>query len=344
MSEIVFVTGASGFLGSHVINQLLEGGYRVRAAARGQKAITLKAAYINHPLFEVVEISDIGSDQFPELLQNVDAVVHLAAPLPGREEVDTMFEARAINILRQAEKLGVKRFVVTGTTATATATPDNVRVTDDDWNPITKELAIASKEVFDIYSAAKKYAELAIWEWAEAHPHVEVTTIDPTFCYGPFTPQYPVPAGDFNSFSTALNIYQFIQPNGTFPFSPVYNDVRDVAKAHVLALKSPPTSVIGRKRVIFAAPHGFVFKDALELIERKRPELKQRLIKTDLVTFDFDRFNVDFERIEKVAGLKKEDFYSFEETLLDTIDSLLKVEEGWKKGGYVFSRIPTLLG
>ena len=26
------------------------------------------------------------------------------------------------------------------------------------------------------YGAAKKYAELAVWEWAEAHPDVDVTT------------------------------------------------------------------------------------------------------------------------------------------------------------------------
>jgi hypothetical protein len=26
------------------------------------------------------------------------------------------------------------------------------------------------------YAASKKFAELALWEWADRHPHVEVTT------------------------------------------------------------------------------------------------------------------------------------------------------------------------
>ena len=42
-----------------------------------------------------------------------------------------------------------------------------------DWNPVTKELALQGTST---YAAAKKFAELAVWEWAEAHPDVDVTT------------------------------------------------------------------------------------------------------------------------------------------------------------------------
>ena len=45
-----------------------------------------------------------------------------------------------------------------------------------DWNPVTKENALHSDEKRIIYAASKKYAELAVWEWAEAHPDVDVTT------------------------------------------------------------------------------------------------------------------------------------------------------------------------
>lgn len=44
-----------------------------------------------------------------------------------------------------------------------------------DWNPMTKEDAI-NAHPFIVYEISKKYAELAVWEWAEAHPHVDVTT------------------------------------------------------------------------------------------------------------------------------------------------------------------------
>ena len=48
-----------------------------------------------------------------------------------------------------------------------------------DWNPVTKEDALHSNDKIVIYAASKKYAELAVWEWAEAHPHVDVTTSQP---------------------------------------------------------------------------------------------------------------------------------------------------------------------
>ncbi|KAJ7435151.1 hypothetical protein FB451DRAFT_990883, partial [Mycena latifolia] len=77
----VKVTGASGFLGSHVVLQLLEKGYRVRAAARGAKADHLKSSYASYgDRFEVVKITDISHDQFPEALVGVDAVIHTASP------------------------------------------------------------------------------------------------------------------------------------------------------------------------------------------------------------------------------------------------------------------------
>ena len=44
---------------------------------------------------------------------------------------------------------------------------------------MTKEDALHSGDKTVVYAASKKYAELAVWEWAEAHPHVDVTTSKP---------------------------------------------------------------------------------------------------------------------------------------------------------------------
>ena len=41
---------------------------------------------------------------------------------------------------------------------------------------MTKEVALHSDDKAVVYAASKKYAELAVWEWAEAHPDVDVTT------------------------------------------------------------------------------------------------------------------------------------------------------------------------
>jgi nucleoside-diphosphate-sugar epimerase len=44
---------------------------------------------------------------------------------------------------------------------------------------VTKEDALHSDKKEVVYAASKKYAELAVWEWAEAHPDVDVTTSKP---------------------------------------------------------------------------------------------------------------------------------------------------------------------
>lgn len=345
--KIVFISGASGFLGSHIVEQLLSRGYRVRVSARGKKAAILRTAYSGNAAVEVFEISDIIHDQFPEALQGVDAVIHAASPLPGRMEPEQMLNTAiegSLNVLRQAEKAGVKRFVVTSSIATLAGNP-NGTFKDTDWNPVTKEFAINAGKDEATYAASKKFAELAVWEWAEAHPHVEVTTINPPFLYGPFTTNFPILATpDFDALSTNLTIYNLITTEGKFPPRPGHADVRDVAVAHVTALDSPPTSEVGRKRVIFASPYDFNFKNAVELLREKRPQLKDRLITQVPPEFPAYRYPVDFERIERVTGLKKGDFHTFEETLLHTVDSLLDVEAGWKNKGHNVGDIPTFSG
>ena len=45
---------------------------------------------------------------------------------------------------------------------------------------MTKETALSSNSNGVVYAASKKFAELAVWEWAEAHPDVDVTTSQST--------------------------------------------------------------------------------------------------------------------------------------------------------------------
>lgn len=124
-----------------------------------------------------------------------------------------------------------------------------------------------------------------------------------------------------------------MNPTGGFPPLSPQADVRDVAEAHVLALNSPPASSVNRKRIVFASPHGCDYNAVVALIAEKRPELKERLTKSTAPPFLFDRARIDFGRIHQVLGLHINDFTAFEDTILDTVDSLLAVEKFWNAGG-----------
>ncbi|KAJ7881926.1 hypothetical protein B0H13DRAFT_2344861 [Mycena leptocephala] len=342
-SELIFVTGASGFLGSHVTLQLLEKGYRVRLAARGTKADHLKSSYAGYgDRVEVVKITDISHDQFPEALVGVDAIIHLASPLPGRAEPAALLAAAVegtLNVIVQGERAGVKRMVVTSSIATVINPKDSY--TDQDWNPVTKEFALTGGVEMLTYAGSKKFAELALWEWADKHPHVEVTTLNPPFFYGPFTAHFPLPTPDFGALSTDVLFYNLLFPDGVFPGKTRYIDVRDVAQAHVRALNTRPTAEVGRKRIILSSPFGWPFQQTVDFLAEQRPALKGRLITATPQLQPFDVLPMDFGRVEEVLGMKVSDFHTVEQTTLDTVDALLQVEELWRSAGHPIKTPPT---
>ncbi|KIY53434.1 NAD(P)-binding protein [Fistulina hepatica ATCC 64428] len=356
--QLVFVTGASGYLGAQVVYHLLEDGYRVRAyilspsgyiqdtdvndsTARGAKAEQLKAQYGDK--IEVVTITDVAKDQFPEALAGVDALVHVASPLPGRAPPEIMFQSAVegtLNIVRQAETAGIRNIVVTSSVVTVNNPQD--KFTDPNiWNPVTKESALASGSPGAIYGASKKYAELALWEWASAHPHVEITTIHPPFIYGPFAPGFTLAEPNFNALSTNLVIYNLLFPDGVFALHSRYIDVRDAAKAHVRALEAPPTARVGRKRIFFMSRTGFNIPYVLQLIAEKRPALKDRLTRTPVPTYYMGTPDFTFDRVEEVLGIKESDLIPLEQTVLETVDQLIELEDEWKASGYTINKVPS---
>jgi len=108
--------------------------------------------------------------------------------------------------------------------------------------------------------------------------------------------------------------WNLIDLEGYFFRAPAYVDVRDLAKAHVRAIsQAPPTSEVGRKRLIVPSPHGVDYGRSVDLLRDKRPHLRERLIKRRPPIFDYDRLSIDFDRVEKVLGMRKEDFFTWEE-------------------------------
>ncbi|KAJ8474459.1 hypothetical protein ONZ45_g15944 [Pleurotus djamor] len=339
--ERILVTGASGYLGSHVVKALIDAGYSVRATARAPRVQALQEAYsvynaTESSKAEVVQLDDIVHGTFPEVFAGVSGVIHVASPLAGREGPDTLFISAVEgtrNVLRQAEKSGITRIVVTSSVAALRSRlmpSPSEPLRDTDWNTLTKEEAIASGNDLAIYAVSKTLAEKAVWEFGDAHPHVEITTINPPFLYGPFAPTQKFPKRDLAAFSSNGFIYSLLSHGGNIVSTSDHADVRDVARAHVLALKSPPTSVVGRKRLPFASPNGLVFGEILKYLATQRPELKDRLTKKDAPRLSRDRAPVDFDRIKEVLGMEKSDFHKVEDTILESVDQFIEFERAWK--------------
>ncbi len=104
---------------------------------------------------------------------------------------------------------------------------------------------------------------------------------------------------------------------------PLNIDVRDVARAHALALKVPPSDE--PKRFILSSST-FKWKEAIELVAQARPELKGRLPVITGKEPPVQPFaRLDTSATENILGLKN--YVKWQDTVLDTIDDLLRVEK-----------------
>ena len=88
--NLVLVTGASGFIGAHIVQQLLAEGYRVRGTVRDLsdhtktdplKRLAEGAAY---PL-ELVQADLLDVDCWKDVVKGCRFVLHVACPWPSVE-------------------------------------------------------------------------------------------------------------------------------------------------------------------------------------------------------------------------------------------------------------------
>jgi nucleoside-diphosphate-sugar epimerase len=117
----IFITGATGFIGSQVTAHSLAAGYNVclsvRKAAQIDKLKRVFAKNAAHLDFVVIpDLTQAGA--YDQALQNVDYIFHIASPMPGTgDDFKTTYLAPAVQgttgLLEAAEKVGtVKRVVV----------------------------------------------------------------------------------------------------------------------------------------------------------------------------------------------------------------------------------------
>ncbi|TCD63587.1 hypothetical protein EIP91_005195 [Steccherinum ochraceum] len=338
---LVLVTGISGYLGCHVVDQLVEQGNRVRGTARSARLAEAQDAFKRYgDAVEVFAVDDLVTASYADILQGVSAVIHQASPMPGREatveETLKITIEGTLNILRQAEKAGVKNFTYCSSIITFTldVSAERPMLGEDEWMSITREDVVNAKEHDPtlIYVAAKTLAERAVWEFVDQHPHIELLTVNPGYFLGPFAPAYKNPFKTPESFSPAVNFTSMgyfaniLLPHAPLPLDS-FVDVRDVARALVQGLIAPPASQVGRKRILLGCDDRPQPSQVIELITKKHPELAQRINEKFKAASDNLRPFINNKRAREVLGFKS---IPWEKTILDAVDALLQLEDEWK--------------
>ena len=111
----ILVTGASGFLGTHLTEELVGRGYVVRGMVRDLR----KANYLRSLGVEVVYGDLTKHETLPQVVKGVDTVIHLAAyyTFTGSKKMYQLVNVEGTRALAQAAlKSGVRRFIYCSST------------------------------------------------------------------------------------------------------------------------------------------------------------------------------------------------------------------------------------
>ncbi|KAJ7699485.1 hypothetical protein B0H16DRAFT_783730 [Mycena metata] len=328
---------------SPVIDQLLKGGYSVRATARPSKIESLRSTYPNaNGKLEIVEMADMLSDaeKWLEILQRADAVIHIGCPVyhPGitSEYIYSTTNEGTQKLLNAVDKSSVKRFVLTCSIG-AFLKPDFSSLMDKtvyDHNTWSEIEDINPKEHIPSYTyiASKTISEKLVWKAAEKYPHIDFTSILPSAVYGWRIKDYPVyksiPELNANKF-----LYQFLHKDVTYPTVDVVHNY-DVARAHVLALTAPVLPKGEKKRFIVSAGK-MTWVDAIQFLSDPEIVAKFTAQGHDIVARLPDistvgtqsQFGLDASLTETALGMKPAEYITWKEILLEVVPNLLDWEK-----------------
>ncbi|MCL7027254.1 hypothetical protein MKW94_004825 [Papaver nudicaule] len=268
--KLVCVTGASGYVASWLVKLLLERGYTVRATIRNpsdpKKTEHLRALSGASERLHFFKADLLEEGSFDSVVDGCEGVFHTASPFinavkdPQTELIEPAVKG-TLNVLGSCAKTPfVKRVILTSSLA-AVALNERPKVpgviVDETW--FSDPDFCEKIELW--YVVSKTLAEEAAWKFAKENG-IDMVAVNPGMVMGPLL--QPTLNTSAEAISSLINGSQTF-PNLVFGWV----DVRDVAKAHVLAYEVPSAS--GRYCLVDKVMH---FSDIVKMLHDLYPDVK----------------------------------------------------------------------
>ena len=342
-NDLVFITGATGFIGTSTLCALLRAGYRVRAAVRSEAR---RDVLLGHPEIQALNpgaqltfaiVPDIAApDAYGSVLEDVTHVVHHASPLasgndtmaPDQREGHYVTPAvrGTLNLLDAAASAGsVRRVVITSSfialvsmaelEGTCRRNPQRP-VTADDRVPLPPGPYNSS---FAAYHASKVAALREADAWvARERPGFEVVHLHPGFVLGPS--RWATKPQELMRTTNSAVLGLLLGARLGLSYAGAAVHVEDVARAHVAAL-SPRVVVYGGGGFILSQPARW--NDAIGVAKRAFPqgfESRTFVDRGDLGTIDLP---LDTAMAERALRFE---FLGFEEQVRSVAGQYLELQ------------------
>lgn len=221
--ERILVTGASGFLGSFIVEQALADGMEVWAAVRGSSSLQ----YLQDERIRKVELNLSSVEQMTEALKDVqfDYVAHAAGATKALS-LDTFYKVNTDGTANLAKALEatspqLKRFVFISSLSLFGPVRDK--------KPYTDILDTDTPQPNTCYGKSKLAAE----EWLRKNTKLPFTILRPTGIYGPREKDYMMMADSIRKHVDVASGWS--KQDITFVF------VKDVVQAVMKSMKSDKT-------------------------------------------------------------------------------------------------------
>jgi dihydroflavonol-4-reductase len=239
-TDLVLVTGASGYVAGHCMLRLLQDGYRVRGTLRSlrragevrQWLIKARAGIDPGDALSFVEAELTNPSGWDAAMEGVRYVLHVASPIPSsmpKNPDDLIVPARegTLSVMRAAARASVQRVVQTSSLAAifyGRDDPNSHLFTEADWTDPDHQDNVP-------YTRSKTIAERAAWaQLPKLRRPLEWVAINPGLVLGPVL--------DKDASASVLIVAKLLK--GEIPGLPRFGygivDVRDLADLEVRAM------------------------------------------------------------------------------------------------------------
>ncbi|MEN6456670.1 MAG: NAD-dependent epimerase/dehydratase family protein [Prolixibacteraceae bacterium] len=266
---MIFVTGGTGLVGSHVLFNLLQSGQKVYALKRPTSNLKLVsktfAYYSANPEALLEQINWVEGDildysNLEELLTGVTEIYHCAAMVSFHpNDRDSMLNNNVkgtANLINAALFNRVQKFCHVSSIAALGKTQDGSDIDEDTyWTPSRQKSA---------YSLSKFFSEMEVWRGIEEG--IEAVIVNPSIVLGPGNWDIGSPKL-FQAIWKGLKYYT----KGETGFV----DVRDVAAAMILLMNDKNFQKIKNQRFILNAgnmSYQTFFNKIADALQKPRPK------------------------------------------------------------------------